>query len=121
VLDKMRKSIHGLSTVFALLGITHLGVGAWLLYSMPQGSPQEVSIQGIAAFTFPFAMAFLMRRSLKPMVFFNKMEEMGRLQILTSVMQQVKWLDLLLRRTRVVGVCCVLGMSTGVLVAILKR
>jgi hypothetical protein len=120
VLDRMRKSIHGLSTVFAVLGVTHLGVGAWLVYSMPQGTPQEVSIQGITAFAFPFAMAFLIRRSLKPMVFFNKMEEMGRLQILTSVMQQVKWLDLLLRRTRVLGVCCILGMSAGVLVVISK-
>ncbi|KAF3331297.1 hypothetical protein FCM35_KLT02703 [Carex littledalei] len=120
VFDKMRKSIHDLSKVFALLGMAHLGIGAWLVYTLPHGSPQEVSIQGVAAFAFPFAMAFIMRRSLKPMLFFNKMEEMGRLQILTSVMQQVKWLDLLLRRTRIVGVCCILGMSAGTLVAVWK-
>ncbi|KAJ4740895.1 Class E basic helix-loop-helix protein 22 [Rhynchospora pubera] len=121
VLDKMRKSIHNLSTVLALLGVAHLGLGAWVVYTTPQGSPQEISYQAITAFVFPVAAAFLMRHSLKAMVFFNKMEEMGRLQILTSVMQQVKWLDLMLRRTRVVGVCCILGMSAGTLVAVSKR
>ncbi|KAJ3694672.1 hypothetical protein LUZ60_000049 [Juncus effusus] len=121
ILDKTRKSIYNLSNSLALLGVANLTLGAWTVFNSPHGLPHEVSVQGIASFAFPFATAFVMRRSLKPMGFFRKMEEIGRLQILTLALQQVKGVDLLLRRTRVVVLFCVLGVSAGSIAVVLTR
>ncbi|XP_008808202.1 uncharacterized protein LOC103720334 [Phoenix dactylifera] len=119
VLDSLRKSIYHLSTTLAVLGIGHLGLGAWIAYAVRP--PDEVLIQGLMAFAFPFSLAFLMRRSLKPITFFRKMEEQGRLQILTLTLQVSKSVNLLFLRTRVVSVCCILGISAGSLVTLWLR
>ncbi|XP_010928498.1 uncharacterized protein [Elaeis guineensis] len=119
VLDSLRKSIYDLSTTLALLGVAHLGLGAWIAYAVRP--PEEVSIQGLMAFAFPFSLAFLMRRSLKPITFFRRMEEQGRLRILTLALQASKSLNLLFLRVRVVSTCCILGISAGCLVTIWLR
>ncbi|XP_008795702.2 uncharacterized protein LOC103711370, partial [Phoenix dactylifera] len=106
-------------SALALLGIAHLGLGAWIAYAVRP--PDEVSIQGLMAFAFPFSLAFLMRRSLKPIAFFRKMEEQGRLQILTLALQASKSLNLLFLRIRVVSTCCILGISAGCLVTFWLR
>ena len=116
VLDQMRKSIYKLSRSLALLGIAHLGLGAWIAYSMRP--PQELTIQGVAAFAFPFSVAFLLRRTLKPLVFFNKMEEQGRLQILTLTLQVSKNINTFFFRVRIVALFCVVGLSVGSSVAL---
>ncbi|XP_010913151.1 uncharacterized protein [Elaeis guineensis] len=119
LLDSLSKSIYHLSTTLAVLGIGHLGLGAWIAYAVRP--PDEVLIQGLMAFAFPFSLAFLMRRSLKPITFFRKMEEQGRLQILTLTLQVSKSVNLLFLRTRVVSVCCILGISAGSLVTLWLR
>ncbi|MQM12169.1 hypothetical protein Taro_045081 [Colocasia esculenta] len=119
VLERMRRSIYDLSLTLALLGVAHLGLGAWITFAAQ--SPREVSIQGLAAFAFPFSVAFLLRRTLKPMVFFHKMEEQGRLQILTLTLQVSKNLNLLFLRIRVISLCCVVGVSVGSLAALWMR
>ncbi|KAG1327279.1 Class E basic helix-loop-helix protein 22 [Cocos nucifera] len=116
VLDSLSKSIYHLSTTLAVLGIGHLGLGAWIAYAVRP--PDEVLIQGLMAFAFPFSLAFLMRRSLKPITFFRKTEEQGRLQILTLTLQVSKSVNLLFLRTRIVSVCCILGISAGSLVTL---
>lgn len=116
VLEKMRRSIYNLSRSLALLGLAHLGLGAWIAYTA--APPQEVTVQGLAAFAFPFSVAFLLRRALKPLSFFNKMEEQGRLQILTLTLQVSKNLNLLFLRVRVVSLFCVVGISIGSSVAL---
>ncbi|CAA7407958.1 unnamed protein product [Spirodela intermedia] len=116
VLEKMRRSIYNLSRSLALLGLAHLGLGAWIVYAA--APPQEVTVQGLAAFAFPFSAAFLLRRALKPLSFFNKMEEQGRLQILTLTLQVSKNLNLLFLRMRVVSLFCVVGISIGSSVAL---
>ncbi|CAL9055761.1 uncharacterized protein LOC135676632 [Musa acuminata AAA Group] len=119
VLDGLARSIYSLSSAFALLGVAHLGLGAWIVFAVRP--PDEVLVQGLAAFGFPFSMAFLMRRALKPIVFFRKMEEQGRLQILTLALQATKNLNLLFIRARVVSFCCIVGISAGSLAALLGR
>ncbi|RRT34781.1 hypothetical protein B296_00037941 [Ensete ventricosum] len=119
VLDGLARSIYSLSSAFALLGVAHLGLGAWIVFTVRP--PDEVLVQGLAAFGFPFSMAFLMRRALKPIVFFRKMEEQGRLQILTLALQSTKNLNLLFMRARVVSFCCIVGISAGSLAALLGR
>ncbi|URE11167.1 hypothetical protein MUK42_24363 [Musa troglodytarum] len=119
VLDGLARSIYSLSSAFALLGVAHLGLGAWIVYAVRP--PDEVVVQGLAAFGFIFSMAFLMRRALKPIVFFRKMEEQGRLQILTLALQATKNLNLLFMRARVVSFCCIVGISAGSLAALLGR
>ncbi|PKA60354.1 hypothetical protein AXF42_Ash008413 [Apostasia shenzhenica] len=116
VIQSLRRSVHDLSSALALLGVAHLGLGAWIAYTV--GPPNEVSIQGIAAFAFPFSLSFLLRRTLKPMSFFQKMEELGRLQILTLSLQVTKVFRLLLVRTRILCICCVVGVSTSSLVTL---
>ncbi|ERN11745.1 uncharacterized protein LOC18439946 [Amborella trichopoda] len=116
VLGRMRKSMYDLSRAMALLGLMQLTCGAWIAWITKASPVTEVSIQSIAAFAFPFSFAFLLRRTLKPVVFFNKMEEQGRLQILTLALQVAKSLDLLFRRTHATAILCVAGVSIALLV-----
>ncbi|KAJ6842239.1 uncharacterized protein M6B38_302595 [Iris pallida] len=105
------RSLFRLSNTLALLGVAHLGLGAYVAYSA--SPPAEVTVQGLAAFAFPFTAAFLVRRGLVPIIFFRKMEELGRLQILTLALQVSKSLNVLVVRIGVVSVYCVLGISAA--------
>lgn len=119
VLNSLRKSVYDLSSSLALLSFAHLGLGAYAAYN--HSAADVVSVQGLAAFAFPFSVAFLMRRSLKPMSFFQKMEEQGRLQILTLSLQSAKSLRVLFLRMRVMSICCVVGISGGAIFALCMR
>eukprot|EP00262_Sarcandra_glabra_P004759 TRINITY_DN1600_c0_g2_i1.p1 TRINITY_DN1600_c0_g2~~TRINITY_DN1600_c0_g2_i1.p1 ORF type:complete len:116 (-),score=4.90 TRINITY_DN1600_c0_g2_i1:20-367(-) len=112
------KTIYDVSSAVALLGLVHLTVGAWISYTTRSSPIAEVSIQSIAAFAFPFSLAFLLRRSLKPMNFFRKMEEIGRLQILTLTLQIAKHFNILFARVRTISFLCVAGISVGFLVSV---
>ncbi|KAG9449506.1 hypothetical protein H6P81_009471 [Aristolochia fimbriata] len=118
VLDNLQKTAYNLSKSMALLGLAQLGCGAWIAYTTKSSPLTEVSIQSFSAFAFPFALAFLLRRSVLPMRFFRKMEEQGRLQILTLSLQTSKCLNLLFLRARVITVFCILGVSLGMSYAI---
>ncbi|XP_078443100.1 uncharacterized protein LOC144712700 [Wolffia australiana] len=111
VLDRMRQSIFNLSRAMGLLAMAQLGLGAWIAYSARP--PPEVTVLAVSAFVFPFSVAFLLRRTLKPLAFFNKMEEQGRLQILTLTLQAAKNINALFLRMRVVSLFCVVGISLG--------
>ncbi|KAJ0965130.1 hypothetical protein J5N97_026268 [Dioscorea zingiberensis] len=115
-LDALRKSVYDLSSSLALLGIANLTIGATVIYFF---KPHSVfAVQDLVAFAFPFSIAFLMRRSVKPITFFRKMEEQGRLQILTLCLQVSKTLNLLFLRIRVVSLGCVAGLVAGSLVTL---
>lgn len=115
-LDGLRKSVYDLSSSLALLGVANLTVGAAIIYFLqPNG---VFAVQGLVAFAFPFSVAFVMRRSLKPMAFFRKVEEQGRLQLLTLCLQVSKTLNLLFLRIRVVSLGCVAGLVAGSLVTL---
>lgn len=121
VLENLQKVLYDLSKYMAILALAHLASGAWIAYhAAAAASPltDASSIQGFAAFAFPFAAAFLLRRSVPPMRFFQKMEEQGRLQILTLSLQISKCLNLLLLRLRLVSVSCVVGLSLGMMYAV---
>ncbi|KAL4562261.1 hypothetical protein LXL04_034459 [Taraxacum kok-saghyz] len=75
VLDQMTKTIYTLSKGLALLGVFHLGLGAWISYITTASPIPEVSVQSCLAFGLPFSLSLMLRRSLKPMTFFRKMEE----------------------------------------------
>ncbi|GAB2300196.1 hypothetical protein Dimus_034235 [Dionaea muscipula] len=117
VLDRLMKTIYDLSKVLGILGLVHLGYGAWISYVTKGSLLTEASIMSTVAFGFPFSVAFLMRRSLEPMQFLKKMEEIGRLQILTSTMQIAKNLNVLFVRIRGVSYLCIAGLSFGFLFA----
>ncbi|KAI0519539.1 hypothetical protein KFK09_006988 [Dendrobium nobile] len=119
VLESLRRSVYDLSSALAVLGVAHLGLGAWIAYAVRP--PNEVSVQGLAAFAFPFSAAFLLRRTVKPMTFFQNMEQQGRLQVLTLALQVSKSLRVLFVRMRVVCVCCVVGVSAGSVVTLWMR
>ncbi|PSS12000.1 hypothetical protein CEY00_Acc16211 [Actinidia chinensis var. chinensis] len=121
VLETMMKTIYSLSKALALLGLAQLVLGAWVSYITRSSPIMEVSIQSSVAFGFPFAVAFLLRRSLKPMYFFKKMEEAGRLQILTLTLQIAKNLNLLFVRVRGVSYLCVAGASIGLVFSAFSR
>ena len=122
VLEGMMKNIYGLSKVVAFLGLVQLGLGAWITYTSGSSSPvSEVSVQSFLAFAFPFSLAFVLRQSLKPMYFFKKMEEQGRLQILTLTLQVAKQLNVFFVRVRGVSLACIVGLSAGVLYAVVSR
>ncbi|XP_052211161.1 uncharacterized protein LOC127813998 [Diospyros lotus] len=121
VLGTMMKTVYSLSKALALLGLVQLGLGAWISYTTRSAPIAEASIQSFMAFGFPFTVAFLLRRSLKPMHFFNKMEELGRLKILTLTLQIAKNLNLLFVRIRGVSYLCIAGASIGLLLSTLSR
>ncbi|XP_059455744.1 uncharacterized protein LOC132185941 [Corylus avellana] len=121
VLERMMKTIYGLSKAVAILGLVQLGLGAWIAYITKSSPFSEVSIQSAVAFGFPFALAFMLRQSLKPMYFFKKMEEQGRLQILTLTLQVAKNLNIFFVRVRGVTFMCIAGLSIGFLFTLLSR
>ena len=120
-LETMMKNMYNLSKVVALLGLTQLGLGAWITYITRSSPITEISIQSFLAFAFPFSLAFMLRRSLKPMYFFRKIEEQGRLQILTLTLQTVKQLNLFFVRSGGVSLICIAGISAGVLFGVFSR
>ncbi|KAG8362579.1 hypothetical protein BUALT_BualtUnG0061700 [Buddleja alternifolia] len=121
VLEMMMKSIYSLSKVLAGLGLVHLGLGAWMSYSMRNSPVPEVAIQSFMAFGLPFSVALMLRRALKPMYFFKKMEEQGRLQILTLTLQVAKNLNTFFLRFRGVSYLCIAGASVGLIFVAVSR
>lgn len=121
VLETMMKTVYSLSKVLAGLGLFHLGLGAWISYSTQNSPVPEVSIQSLLAFGLPFSLGFMLRRALKPMYFFKKMEEQGRLQILTLTLQVAKNLNTLFVRVRGVSYLCIAGASVGLIFIALSR
>ncbi|KAK8639875.1 hypothetical protein V6N13_138241 [Hibiscus sabdariffa] len=123
VLETMMKNIYGLSKAVAVLGLLHLGLGAWISYAHGSGPHpfNEVTIQSVMAFGFPFTLAFMLRQSVKPMYFFKMMEERGRLQILTLTLQVAKSLNVLFVRFRVVSLSCIAAASIGLMFNALSK
>ncbi|XP_043691989.1 uncharacterized protein LOC122642547 [Telopea speciosissima] len=121
VLERLMRTIFDLSKAVALLGLVQLGCGAWISYVTRTSPSTEVTIQSLVAFAFPFSLAFLMRQSLKPMSFFKKMEEQGRLQILTLTLQIAKNVNIFFVRVRSVSLICAAGMSIGLVYAVISR
>lgn len=121
VLETMMKNVYSLSKALAGLGLVHLGLGAWISYSMRDSLIPELSIQSLLAFGLPFSFAFMLRRALKPMYFFKKMEEQGRLQILTLTLQVTKNLNTFFVRVRGVSYLCIAGASVGLIVLVMSR
>ncbi|KAL6635022.1 hypothetical protein ACP70R_027693 [Stipagrostis hirtigluma subsp. patula] len=121
-LDALRRTVQRLSASLALLGGAHLAAGAWIASGAPPvGVESAAAVQGVAAFAFPFTAALVLRRAIKPIAFFQKMEANARLQVLTLCLQATKNVNLMLLRTRVVAIACALGVSVGSVVAILMR
>ncbi|CAH9071988.1 unnamed protein product [Cuscuta epithymum] len=121
VLEKMMKSVYGLSKALGFLSLFQLGLGAWFLYVSRDSPMPEISLQSFLAFGLPISMAFMLRRSLKPMYFFRKMEEQGRLQILTLTLQVAKQLNLLFCRVQGVSYSCIAVASVGLIYVVLSR
>ncbi|CAF2127334.1 unnamed protein product [Brassica rapa] len=120
VFEGMMKNMYSLSGAMGLLGLTQLVVGGTIMYATRSNPMHVMTMQSCIAFGFPFAMALMVRRSLKPMYFFKKMEEAGRLQILTLTLQVAKNLNVLFVRARVVSILCVAGLSCGNLYLLLS-
>lgn len=116
VLDEMSKTIYTLSKGLALLGLFQLGLGAWISYVTKSSPIPEVSVQSFLAFGLPFSLSLMLRRALKPISFFRKMEEQGRLQILTLTLQVAKNLNVFFVRLNVVSYLCIGLASLGLLV-----
>ncbi|XP_076893772.1 uncharacterized protein LOC143545848 [Bidens hawaiensis] len=116
VLDEMSKRFLTVSKSLALLGLFQLGLGAWISYVTKASPIPEVSVQSCLAFGLPFSLSLMLRRSLKPIGFFRKMEEQGRLQILTLTLQVAKSLNVFFVRLNVVSYLCIGGASLGLLV-----
>ncbi|CAJ1978157.1 unnamed protein product [Sphenostylis stenocarpa] len=114
VLESMMRNMYRLSQVLAAMGLVHLTLGAWLTYLTKSEPVTAVSVQSLVAFAFPFSLAFVLRRALKPIHFFRKMEEQGRLQILTLTLQTAKQLNALFGRVRAVSLLCIFGVAVGV-------
>ncbi|KAK7314275.1 hypothetical protein VNO77_39489 [Canavalia gladiata] len=121
VLETMMKNMYGLSRVVAVLALLQLALGAWITYITKSNPITEVSVQSLLAFAFPFNLAFLLRQSLKPMHFFKKMEEQGRLQILTLTLQVAKQFNALFVKVRGVSFLCVAAIAVGTAYAVLSR
>ncbi|KAK7343185.1 hypothetical protein VNO80_26148 [Phaseolus coccineus] len=121
VLGTMMRNMYRLSHALAAMGLVHLTLGAWVTYQTKSDPVMEVSVQSLVAFAFPFSVAFMLRRALKPIHFFRKMEEQGRLQILTLTLQTAKQLNALFARARVVSLLCVFAVVVGAGTAVASK
>ncbi|KMT18845.1 hypothetical protein BVRB_2g029500 [Beta vulgaris subsp. vulgaris] len=110
VTHSLLKTMYHVSSVLAFLGLAHLGLGAYSYASAGSSSNLNLMISAIS-FGFPFSMAFMLRQSLKSMHFFQKMEQIGRLQILTCALQISKQLRLFFLRVRALSFLCLAGLS----------
>ncbi|KAK0595855.1 hypothetical protein LWI29_010634 [Acer saccharum] len=95
------------------------GLGAWISYITRSSLIMEVTIQSFVAFGFPFTVDS--EAVFEANYFFKKIEELGRLRILTLTLQIAKNLNILF-----VGVCgasyfALLRMSFGLLYTLLSR
>lgn len=117
VLQTMMKSMYSLSKVLAALGLAHLALGACISYTTRNSLIPEALVQSLLAFGLPFSLAFMLRRTLKPMHFFSKMEDQGRLQILTLTLQVAKSFNTFFVRFRGVSYLCIAGTSIGIVFA----
>lgn len=121
VLEDLIKTLYSSSKAIAALGLLQLALGAWISYLTRSSPIFEASLLGCVAFGFPFSLAFLLRQSVKPIYFFYKMEQLGRLQILTLSLQVAKSLNLFFVRARGVSYFCVAALSFGVLFTLLSK
>ncbi|XP_030552198.1 uncharacterized protein LOC115756517 [Rhodamnia argentea] len=121
VLDDLIKTLYSSSKAIAALGLLQLALGAWISYLTRSSPIFEASLLGCVAFGFPFSLAFLVRQSVKPIYFFYKMEQLGRLQILTLSLQVAKSLNLFFVRARGVSYFCAAALSFGVLFTLLSK
>lgn len=121
VLEDLIKTLYSSSKAVAALGLLQLALGAWISYLTRSSPIFEASLLGCVAFGFPFSLAFLLRQSVKPIYFFFKMEQLGRLQILTLSLQVAKSLNLFFVRARGVSYFCVAALSLGVLFTLLSK
>ncbi|XP_021735915.1 uncharacterized protein LOC110702499 [Chenopodium quinoa] len=119
VTQSLLKTMYNVSGIVALLGLAHLGIGTYYCYcytnaaaatATTANSSAQLFVMSALAFGFPFSMAFMLRQSLKSMHFFQKMEQIGRLQILTSTMQISKQLRLFFVRLRAISYLCLAGL-----------
>ncbi|XP_057533074.1 uncharacterized protein LOC130810972 [Amaranthus tricolor] len=108
VTNSLLKTMYDVSSLLALLGLAHLALVAYFL-NCKYPSFMIITISALA-FGFPFSMAFMLRQSLKSMHFFLKMEQSGRLQILTTTMQISKHLRLFFLRLRPLSFLCLAGV-----------
>lgn len=114
---RLMKTMYDVSRLLAVIGISQLALGAWI--SLSTSSP-AIMAMSVVAFALPFSMAFMLRQSLKHMHFFNKMEQIGRLQILTSTMQISKHINLFFNRLKVVGYLCLAGLPLPFIFSLLS-
>ncbi|XP_030476325.1 uncharacterized protein LOC115693464 [Syzygium oleosum] len=121
VLEGLIKTLYSSSKAVAALGLLQLALGAWISYLTRSSPIFEASLLGCVAFGFPFSLAFLLRQSVKPIFFFFKMEQLGRLQILTLSLQAAKSLNLFFVRARGVSYFCAGALSLGVLFTLLSK
>lgn len=121
VLEGMMKTFYSSSKVIAALGVVQLGLGAWISYLTRSSPINEVTVMSCVAFGFPFTLAFMLRQCVKPMYFFKKMEEQGRLQILTLTLQVAKSMNTFFVRVRGVSYACIVGLSAGLLFTLLSK
>ncbi|KAI6668885.1 hypothetical protein NL676_003770 [Syzygium grande] len=121
VLEDLIKTLYSSSKAVAALGLVQLALGAWISYLTRSSPIFEASLLGCVAFGFPFSLAFLLRQSVKPISFFFKMEQLGRLQILTLSLQAAKSLNLFFVRARGVSYFCAGALSLGVLFTLLSK
>ncbi|KAI3935219.1 hypothetical protein MKW98_018408 [Papaver atlanticum] len=121
VLQATMKNMFNFSRALALLGLVHLGYGAWISYATQASPFAAASFQSISAFAFPFSLAFLLRNSLNHMAFYKKMEEMGRLQVLTLNLQILKNFNLLFVRIRGISLFGSFGLLAGLSYTVLIR
>ncbi|XP_019179122.1 PREDICTED: uncharacterized protein LOC109174339 [Ipomoea nil] len=121
VLEKMMKNVYSLSKALAVLSLVQLSLGAWFLYATRDSPMPEISLQSFLAFGLPISLAFMLRRSLKPMYFFKKMEDQGRLQILTLTLQVAKQLNLFFCRVQGVSYSCIGVAALGLIYVALSR
>lgn len=100
--------------------MVQLGVGALSARGLTNQNLLSVSASSVA-FGFPFCMAIMMRQSVKAMRFFDKMENIGRLQILTSTMQISKQVQLFFGRVRVVAYASISGLVVSLVYTVFDR
>uniref|UniRef100_A0A0D3CKU6 Uncharacterized protein n=1 Tax=Brassica oleracea var. oleracea TaxID=109376 RepID=A0A0D3CKU6_BRAOL len=77
VFEGMMKNMYSLSGAMGLLGLTQLIVGGTILYVTRSNRMHEMTIQSCVAFGFPFAVALMLRRSLKPMCISRRWRKLG--------------------------------------------
>ncbi|CAH9072004.1 unnamed protein product [Cuscuta epithymum] len=121
VVEKMMKSIASLSKAMSFLCVIPMGLGGWFMIGSGCSSMPDILLPTFLASGLSVQMAFVMIRSLEPILLFQRMEALGRLHTTTMSIEIAMQMNLFFSRLHVCFLSCIAVASVGLVYDVFIR